>query len=315
MFGRICNLIGVELTKLTRQRIFYAAILLIIITVALSVLLEPPQNKPGSDEELGGTTPVKAQIEKRPDGGFGPLSKSCKNGFVLASILMLIFSALSISSETTTGTIRMILTRPIKRSELFFAKAIMLIMVAVFIVITIEVISLTLSYAAYGLNNVTYSAYPDTPFPEGARYLMIRYSLYSFVLIIFPLVAVIFFGLLISTLVENAGFAIALAILIYLSFDYVIIGLFDKQAPYFFSYYNNFYWDKLNDLSNTISNSAWAFNVLDELFWIGNGDIKTSSLYYEWRFTVLRSIFVPICYVIVFSIPALFVLKRKDILS
>jgi ABC-type transport system involved in multi-copper enzyme maturation permease subunit len=315
MIGRICNLIGVELTKLTRQRIFYTALILIIATVVLSVLLEAPEKKSGHDEELSSSAAAKSQPAKRPDGGFGPLSKACKNGFILASILMLIFSSLSVSSETTTGTIRMILTRPIRRSELFFAKAITLIMVAVFIVIIIEVISVSLSYAAYGLNNITYAEYPDTPFQEGARGLMLRYSFYSFALTIFPLVAIIFFGLLVSTLVENAGFAVALAILIYLAFDYILIGLVDDLSPYFFFYYDNFYWDKLNDLANTISNSTGEFSVLDELLGFGNGDIKTAMRYHEWLFTVLRSIIVPIAYVIIFSIPSLVILNKKDILS
>jgi len=314
MVRRIKNLISVEFMKITRQRLFFIALFLITLTVVLSVLLEPSEGKKSSSEELGTTSETVQKLAHRPDGGFGPLIRGCKNGFALAAIFILIFSALSIATETTSGTIRMVLTRPIRRSELFLAKALTLIIIAIIIILLIEILSFAISYLAYGLSHVTDATYPDTPFPQGAKVLMIRYTLYSFIMVAFPLIAIIFFGLFISSFVENVGIAIALAILIYLSFDYIIIGLFDKVAPYLFSYYHAFYLDRLYDLSGAIADSNWAFKVIDEWIGLGKGEIKTSALYPEWQLMVIKSIIVPIGYIIVFTIPSLIILRRKDIL-
>ncbi|MBI4835477.1 MAG: ABC transporter permease subunit [Planctomycetes bacterium] len=321
MFKRIIDLTGVELGKLMRQRIFYIALFLIILVVVFSIFWEVSWNAPSGKTSSGGgevenleetAKPVEAS---RPDGGFGPLTRACMNGFGLATIFILICASLSISSEMTTGTIRMMLIRPVRRSEFFISKAFALIIVAMMIVLLIELLSFVLVDIVYGFSKVTNPTYGDVPFEQGELALMVRYTIYTFLLVILPFITTIFLGLLISTLVENVGVAIAAAILIYLIMDYFIISIFDNAGTYFFSYYDVFYLDQLSSLAKAYSGDSWAFSVLDQLLGFGTGEIKNSSLYLEkWLPMVAKSALVPIGYIILFSVPSLIVLKKKDIL-
>src|SRR3989339_837337 len=180
MLSRIWSLTKIELFKFYRQRIFFISLVLVALVVALSVLMESVQAS-----------------GKGPVNGIGPLIAGCLNGFRLVTFLILVIGALLVASETTFGTIRTILIAPVRRSELVLAKAITVIILALFFTLLIETISFGLSWMVYGFRDIT-----DPTFPEIihlARSEMLIYVLYTFLHILLPLVAIGLMGLFIST--------------------------------------------------------------------------------------------------------------------
>lgn len=308
MFSRITNLVGVELSKLVHQRIFYIALVFIILTVVISVFVESGPEK-GVDEEL----PRTETTPGRADGGFVPLSNACINGFKLAIIFLLIFGSLSLSSESSSGTLRMVLIRPFQRGELLIAKALTLIIVVVIIMALVELLSLILVDSFYGLGPVVDPDYEYEPYV--AQCVMSRYTLYSFILVLLPLVAIISLGLFFSTLIENTGLVVALTLLVYLTLDYFVIKLFPEIAPYLFPYYNTLYFNTLYDISYYQDlTEIWRFRVIDG--WLGlikNEFEGITDPVRQW--VIIKSIIIPLGYSILFFISSLFVFHKKDILA
>jgi len=307
MFSRVINLVSIELSKLVHQRIFYIALVFIILTVVISVFVES-----GSREKaVEGLTQAET-TQGRADGGFVPLCSACVNGFKLAIIFLLIFGSLSLSSEASSGTLRMILIRPFRRSELLIAKTLTLIMVVIIIMALVELLSLTLVDSFYGLGPVVD---PDFVYkPYVTKQVMSRYALYSFVLVLLPLIAVISFGLFLSTLIENTGLVVALALLIYLILDYFVIELFPEVAPYLFPYYNNLYFKTLSNISFYQDlTEIWRFRVIDG--WLGlikEESERITDPVRQW--VIIKSIIIPLGYSILFFISSLIIFRKKDIL-
>lgn len=300
-------MVGVELSKLVHQRIFYIALVFIILTVGLSVFVESRPPDEGVDEDL-----TQAEITQvRVDGGFVPLINACTNGFKIAIIFLLILGSLSLSSEASSGTLRMILIRPFRRSEFLIAKILTLIMVVIIIMALVKLLSLILVESLYGLGPVVepYQEYETCV----AKSVMSRYTLYSFILVLLPLVAVVSLGLFFSTLIENTGIVVAMTLLVYLTLDYFVIGLFPEIAPYLFPYYNTFYFNTLFDISfHRDLTDIWRFRVIDMALGLKVDEPFAITPARQW--IIIKSIIIPVGYSIFFFISSLLIFRKKDIL-
>ncbi|MFA5795171.1 MAG: ABC transporter permease [Candidatus Brocadiia bacterium] len=286
MILRIWRLIKIELFKLSRQRFTYIAVFIIILTVLGTIFLTKSETAVNS---------------------FTLLSRALLNGLRIAALFILIIGCLSIASETTSGTIKTILISPIRRSELFLAKAVTLIITAVLITLLIELVSYTAVWLGFGFFDITDPTIKDYIHLQKSE--MLRYTLYTFIMVFLPVVSIAFFGLFISSLVENAGIAVAVGILFYLFIDYFIIGLLPQFAPYIFSYYLDYFPKTLADLSEGILGQMWKFTGIDYILGIKpQGDEIVDYL------SLVKTRIVPLGYVIIFIVVGLMAVRKKDII-
>ena len=296
--------------KLFHQRIFYLGLFLIVLTVVLSVLVEPP-SKPttqGSNVEELSSQP---KPSVRTDGGFQPLANACQNGFMVVALFLLIFGSLSVASETTLGTIRMILTRPFRRSELMLAKIIALCICAILMALLVDILSVALVQIRYGFGNVVDPRFQTEIFCQKSE--MFRFAGHSFILVLLPLMTTGIFGLFISTLIENSGLAVALTLII-IPINYFVLALFPDIATYSFTHYTNYFTGALMDVAGVFTGADRPFRIIDH--WLGlpvDESLLTSNLFPGWQWEVIKSIIIPISYTILLSILSIIIFKRKDV--
>ncbi|MEW6027013.1 MAG: ABC transporter permease [Planctomycetota bacterium] len=291
MLSRIWSLIRIELYKFLRQRLFYISLFLVLAVVVLSVLSE--KISPSTRDAIN---------------GFGPLISGCLNGFRLVTFLILVIGALLFASETTFGTIRTILIAPVRRCEIVLAKAVALVILALFFTIVIEAVSFGLAWGVYGFQNIT-----DPTFAEIvhlSRADMLLYVLYTFLHILLPLVAIGLMGLFISTLVENSGIAVAISIIIYLVLDFFMVGLFENLSSYLFNYYQGYFLGTLKDISEGVMQEIWKFKAFSSFLGIGQGE--EGMIDSARQMSVVKSILIPLAYSVIFVIASIIAVNRKN---
>lgn len=129
-------------------------------------------------------------------------------------ILILIFSSLLISSESSLGTIQAMLVNPISRLEFYFSKLIVGMFFGIIILGTILFTSFIIAKI-----NFTFGDYIEngiTIFTQNEIFLNLSIC---FLLLLIPIFSICSFGLLISTLTKNIGLAIGLSIGCIIIFD------------------------------------------------------------------------------------------------
>lgn len=286
MISRIWCLIKIELFKIAGQKLFYLAVAIILLTLIGSIFLSP------SDSSIN---------------SFTLLTRAVQNSFKIAAFFVLILGCLSISSETTAGTIKTILINPIRRSELFIAKALAIVVIAFAVALLIELLSFSLVWITYGFSDIadpTIKTYIHL-----AKADMLRFTAYTFALIFLPFACVGLFGLFISSFTDNAGIAVALGILFYLFLDYFIRALSPGLAPYLFSHYLDAYTAILSDLSEGVLGRINRFDAIDYL--LGAKQPGEETVDY---LSLLLSQIIPLGYMMLFFITGLWALNRKEII-
>jgi len=291
MLSRIWTLTKVELYKLSRQKLFYIGLCLVLAVVALSVLTE----KPAGDA-------------KAPVNGFGPLVAGCLNGFRITVFLILVIGGLLFASETTFGTLKTILIAPIRRSDLILAKVLSVIITAITFTLLIEASALILSWAMYGFAAITDPTFPEMVHLSKAD--MLIFTIYTFLHIVLPLITIGLMGLFISTLVENSGIAVAISIIIYLVLDFFMVGLFENLSSYLFNYYLNYYLATLKDISEGVMQEIWKFKAIGQFLGVKQEDVGMIDA--ARKFEVIKSLVIPVIYSIIFIISSIIAVNRKN---
>jgi ABC-type transport system involved in multi-copper enzyme maturation permease subunit len=188
MMKRVWTAYLVECTKAMRSKVTYIGPVLVVVLVGLAPLIRPLGAR-GEDAYpfIAYTTPMVLNL--------------------LGAFLLLSFCAGLVSSEIGTGTIRLVLTRPLLRHEFILAKLMLGMTYAV--LLTVLVVSSTwgialmfgrLSGVEYGGEVLYTSAEMGLAYGIGA------------VLDLAPQFAFVAYAVLISTLARNTGTAVAVAI-------------------------------------------------------------------------------------------------------
>lgn len=291
MIPRIWTLIKIEFYKFLRQRLFYISLFLVLAVVVLSAISE--KIAPSAAEAVN---------------GFGPLISASINGFRLVTFLILVIGALLFASETTFGTLRTVLIAPVRRSEIVVAKAIALIILALFFALMVETVSFGLAWSLYGFRHIA-----DPTFAEIihlSRSDMLIYLAFSFIHILLPLAAAGLMGLFISTLVENSGVAVAVSIIIYLVLDFFMAGFFDTLSSFLFNYYQGYFIGTVKDISEGIMQEIWKFRAIGRFF--GIGQIEEGLIDPARQASVIKSILIPLAYSVIFIIASIIAVNRKN---
>jgi len=160
----------------------------------------------------------------------------------IGPIFVIVFSAMLLSEETGTGTIRAALAAPVHRWELYLAKA----TVGVFYMLVLSAAALLFS-VAFAKIHYDFGAVGDSFGVVYGRGKTLREFLFGYVLSWIPLVALAMFGLFISTIIRSPGASVAVGITILFLIDITkhLVGL----DPYIFTKYIVHSWTTLQQLA------------------------------------------------------------------
>jgi len=121
--------------------------------------------------------------------------------------LILLFCSMLISSEASSGTLQMCIVNPVSRMEFFFSKAIAGVMFSLIFLSSILITSLFLGGIHFG-----YGDYVERGLILFTKGRMFLEMFYGFLLLLFPLSALTCYGLLVSVVTSNVGYAIGFSI-------------------------------------------------------------------------------------------------------
>lgn len=161
--------------------------------------------------------------------GWGYLAFSMQLLFTdLGPIFIINFAALLLAQETGSGTIRAALAAPVHRWELYAAKAAVGLLYMVVLSIVSLVVSIALAKVHYN-----FGAVEDSFGVVYGRGKMFHEFLFGYALSLIPLVALVAYGLFISTIVKTPGTAVAVGTssLFIIDFTKNLVGL----GPYIFT--------------------------------------------------------------------------------
>lgn len=229
MIARIYTAYVVEMTKMIRLKFTYAGPALVVLSVLGALFTHPIERDGASDYAfIAYATSIALNL--------------------LGLILVLMFCAAMISSELGSGTIRMVLVRPLRRREFFAAKLLTGITYAVGLSASVAVSVWGVAYVFGDLTGVRYGG--ELVYTDSA--MRATYFL-AILLNLFPQIAAVAYALMISTLTRSTGAAIGITVGSWLVLDMVKYPL--NIAPFVFSTYMESSWQLFLDRCNALDGS------------------------------------------------------------
>lgn len=234
MTARIGRLVRFELAKLFRQKLPYVVLFPIVGAIMLVMLR-------GMDVQ------GEAVSDPRIRNGFEYLGTACLWALRLVSVFAVVIASLSLSGEASQGTYRMILVRPVTRTDVFIAKALVVSLVVLALFIATALLSYAMLHVVHGfwrdgsymspLNEGRFTLMGEEILsdPNRAKEVLAADFRLAMTLSILPLLASGCFGLLISSVFDNTGAAVGLAM--FLAIALYGFASVDRQAgKYVFSH-------------------------------------------------------------------------------
>ena len=231
MMGRVITAYQVELLKALRWKYTYVGPVLVVLMVTLAPFVHAI-----SDEAVG------------PYRFIAFATPSALN--LLGLFLLISFSAGLVSTETASGTIRLLLTRPLKRHEFILAKLMTGCTYAVLLSVCVAIASWGLAAAFGRLTGVEYGG--EVMFTSG---YMLKTYVAGLLLSLAPQFAFVAYAVMISTVVKNTGAAVASAIGFWIVLDAVKYPL--GFAPLLFATYLETPWEAFRSCCDG-QETAWA---------------------------------------------------------
>ena len=229
MIARIYAAYVVEITKMTRLKFTYAGPALAALSVFGALFTHPIQRDGASDYAfIAYATSMALNL--------------------IGLILVLMFCAALVSSELGSGTIRMVLVRPLRRREFLAAKLLAGITYAVTLSAVVAVTVWGVAYVFGDLTGVQYGG--DLVYTDSA--MRATYFL-AILLNLFPQIAAVAYALMISTLTRSTAAAIGVTVVAWLLLDTVKYPL--HIAPFVFSTYMESSWQLFLDRCNALEGS------------------------------------------------------------
>lgn len=226
MITRILNAYIVELIKAARLPFTYIAPVLVVLAVIAAPLAYPVSR------------------DQMSDYGFAAYAVQMSLN-ILGFLMVLLYCANLIASETASGTIRSVLLRPIYRREFFIAKALMGLSFATLISVFAGTAAWCMVFLIGDLAGVYYGG--EMIYTDGQMRLAYVQAL---ALGLLPLYAGVSYALLISVLAKNTTTAVGTAIGLWVFTDTIKYPL--NVAPYLFSSYLESPWTSFIHRANAI---------------------------------------------------------------
>ena len=211
MIRRVWNAYRIEMTKAARIKFTYAGAMLVIVAVLCTPLARPLSRDGVSDYAfIAYATPLAVNV--------------------LGLFVLLVFCAGLVVSEVGSGSIRMVLTRPLRRGEFIAAKLMLGMTYAVLLTLCAAAASWTIALVFGELRGVSFGG--EVVYTSNE---MVRVYLAGVFLSLFPLFAAAGFAVMMSSLTRSASASIGGTIGLWILIDIVKHPL--HAAPFVFSTY------------------------------------------------------------------------------
>ncbi len=226
MIRRITLLLMTELTKAVRLRSSYGGIVVVLLGVFGALLLQPIRRDVVSDY---------AFIVSATTGALN----------LLGLLVVVLFSVTQTSSELTHGTVRLILVRPMLRSDFVFAKLLLGMLYVVLLLLATSALTWGLTLLWGDLYGVSYGGELGYTASD-----MRRTYLAGMGLSLLPFFTAVAYGVCIALLTRTLASAMGTALLLWLLVDMVKHRL--GIAPFIFSSYVETPWQPFKDMTQLI---------------------------------------------------------------
>lgn len=228
MISRIGRLTAAEGLKLRAQPLFWIALALIALITIFT--------------EVGYAAFTKRESVWRDWHALHLFAIGYQIGLKVATYVLVVFAAMLIAGEFDRGTIKNLLTRPVSRTDVFVSKCLVVLLLGGFLFGVVLYAALATALALGDLGPV---------WDEG-QYLILRgaedvlwYTRQTVAMTLLPLLAAGFLGLWISTWTESSGYAVAIAVVLFLAGDIVSGWLRESAQQKVFFYYPSYATAKL----------------------------------------------------------------------
>lgn len=282
MIGRVTRLVRAEFIKLFAHPFLYLSLAILVLAVVSFEILQPIIR---GQEETVFKTFHSLQLFVY---GF-------KFGLFIASVILLIFSSMIIAGEFDKGTVKNLLTRPITRLEFFLAKCVTIVVLAILLYFFLLYVSLFYAFLRGDMGHVWAEDHPIIV----REYAELSGNAWKAVFMSFlPFLAVGFLGIFISNWTESSGYAVAMALVLFI-FGYLVLGMMsDAVQLRVFLYYPDYALDKLRTWAEG-ANTSWDPDVERDV-----------SL---WFLRIPLCYLVPLCYIAAFPLVAFGIFRSRNI--
>lgn len=263
MIGRWFRCLRAEVTKLWRQRLPWVGLILVVTVTAFAAWM---------DAEMVTDTHGAAAL---PRNAFRFFAIGLRYGFAMSVFFLVLTAGLVVAGESGQGTLKMVLVRPVSRSEVLLAKAGSVCLYALALLL---VVGLTAAFVGSVVPASDFGSVIDPQYADPANpYVYVEagemwgHLLAAVGLLVLPLLAAGMLGLTVSVLFENPGVASGTAVIAFLGLE-ITAGFFDGRAAarYFFNHYmptfsDNSYVAILRGNAEGMSDALWP-----EGLWLWN---------------------------------------------
>ncbi len=276
MIARVTRLVRAEFLKLFSNPFFYVTLVTLAAAVILAQYVQPKFS--GQKETVW-----------RSFHAIQLFAYGFKFGLKIATFFIIVFAAMMFAGEFDRGTIKNLLTRPVTRTDFFAAKCVTVLGLVLILYLFILCVSWAGALARGDLG----------PVWDDEQYLVHRsadeiagHAEKAILMSFPPFLTAAFLGLLVSNWTESSGYAVAIALVLYLLADFFVgmLGVHAQRQTFF--YYAPYALEKLKDYAEGRS-ALW------------NSEIDKGLLYLK----------VPLIYVAAFLPPAYVVFRFRDIRS
>ncbi len=233
MISRVARLVRAEWLKLSSHPFFLVSVVLLAAATLLGAW--------GGHSLFGGKPGP-----WRPPSALLSFAVGAKYGLKLASFLLVVFGAQLFAGEFDKGTIKLLLTRPITRTDLFLAKALAGISLSALFAAGV----LALAFAAGCATGELGPVWDSEHYVAVSSWEQVSEHARDAVRTALPAVgAALFLGLAVSALVESSALAVAVSLALYFALDLGLGLAGDRAARYFFGWYPGYALDVLRQFA------------------------------------------------------------------
>jgi ABC-2 type transport system permease protein len=243
VIARVQRLVRFEWRKLFARRFTWIALLAVALAAAISpatgqVLAKAEQLTRGSPADVEGMS------------GWAALASGLRFGTYVATFVILILAGSAVSEEVQQGTLKTLLLRPVRRTDVLLSKMVALSIFSVLLVLVMGAAS-GLAACRYDFGSLVSQGGKDAA-------TLTRYTAGAFGLALAPLFSLVAFGLLFSCAIDHPGQGTGAAIGGYFVLS-AVAGLTVAAKKWFFVYYVALPFEDLFDMGGGVSAAAKEF--------------------------------------------------------
>jgi hypothetical protein len=241
------SLVAAEWLKITRHPFLYVALSILILGIPLwaELKLKFVDYRIGKYRELN---------------AFLMFALGAEFGIQIAALVVVIFSALSFAGEFDKGTIKVLLTQPVTRTEVFAAKVAAMMLLALALTALTVYESLVWGLVRGDLGHVWQQ---DVHQVFSRLDVMMGHAATAIGVGVFSMLATCLLGIFISSLTESSGHAVAAALTVFFVMSIALFVLRDDRKLYLFNHYPGYGIGILIELSRASAGKTWNPEVLD----------------------------------------------------